>query len=53
MMKSDIAKIVRKTDGEKYRSDGLDSIKMTGSTGKDIVGFGPYLILLQCEFTRK
>ena len=52
-MKADIEEIIRQTEGKKYENRELDEIKMTGSTGKDIVGFGPYLILWQCEFTRK
>ena len=52
-MKNDIVRTIRETEGKKYKNGELNFIKMTGSNGNDIVGFGPHLILLQCDFTKK
>jgi len=44
---------IRETEAEKYLKGELNFIKMTGSDGKDPVGFGPHFILLQCDYTKK
>jgi len=48
----EIKRIICEAEGEKYKKGELNFIKMTGSNGKDIVGFGPHLLLFQCDFTK-
>ena len=52
-MKADIEKIIIEGEQKQYLAGELDSIKMTGSNSSEIVGFGPHLLLLQCQFTKK